>query len=132
MKSVNPQGLIQGLPTAQMQWAKSLHETVNGGISPGQPQGKDSTGQYNQFSGDNMSGTLIRVGASGSGNGPENNWGSTGTGLPINHKLGRQPIGTHLVSSDKALTIWQTTTPNENTITIAPSDATANATIYVF
>lgn len=136
-KTFNPGTLQQGLPRDQYQWAQSLDETINGQLDLGRvdtgAQGAiDSTGTPAAFTKGNGSGVLIRIGASGSGNGPSNNWTSSSTGIPIQHGLGRQPIGFHLVDSDKPLQIYRTATANAQTITLAPSDATANATVYIF
>jgi len=131
-QSLNPVDFAMGMPRALLQWAQSLHKTVNGQIEMGLPIGKDATGNYSQFSPSNTSGTLIRIGASGGASGNSNNWSTSSTGIVINHGLLKQPIGCHLVSSDKQLVIWQTQTPNSQNIYLAPSDATANATVYVF
>jgi hypothetical protein len=96
----------------------------------GTPTSKDLTGQYNEFQKGNGSGVLIRIGATGS-TGNAYTWPSSGN-LVINHGLLRQPIGCHIVSSDKQLTHCQPVAPDENNITLLPSDPTANATIYVF
>lgn len=135
-RSINPVNMAMGLPRQQLQWAQSIDETLNGGVSlgtiaPGEGS-IDSTGTPANFSRDNSTGILIRVGASGSGNGPKYNWTTTGTGVSINHQLGRQPIGFHVVDSDKPLTVHRTVTSNTQTITLAPSDASANATVYIF
>jgi hypothetical protein len=135
-RSTNPVNMAMGLPRQQLQWAQSVDETLNGGVSLGTiaPGAKsiDSTGTPANFNRDNSTGILIRIGASGSGNGPLYNWTTTGTGVEINHQLGRQPIGFHVVDSDKPLTVHRTTTSNTQTITLAPSDATANSTVYIF
>lgn len=129
MKSMNPTQV--GLPRIQQQWAQTVHETVNGGIDQGVPTGKDSTGNYSTFNKGNSDGQLIRIGASGTTDNPYA-WSTSGVGININHTLGRQPIGAHLVSSNKDLRIWIPSTPTDTTIVIAPSDATSYATVYVF
>jgi hypothetical protein len=130
-KTLNPVDFARGMPAQLLQWAQSVHKQINGSLSMGEPIGKDSTGNYNAFNQGNTSGVLIRIGASGT-SGNSYAWTTTGTGISINHGLLKQPIGFHLVNSDKSLNIWQTVTPDVNTITLAPSDATANATVYVF
>lgn len=130
MKTQNPVNIL-GVPKQLLQWAQTLHLTLNGGITHGTPTSKDSTGNYNKFEKDNMDGVLIRIGASGTVDN-ENAWTTTGVGIAVNHGLLRQPVGCHLVSSDKALSIWQPVLADINTITLAPSDATAYATVYVF
>jgi hypothetical protein len=130
-KSVDPRDMALGLPRLQQQWAESVHSLINGGIDKGIPQSKDSTGNYNTFLPGNENGVLIRVGASGS---TDNKyvWTSSSTPIVINHGLLRQPVGAHLVSSNKSLNIWITSSPTVDSISIAPSDATAYATIYIF
>jgi hypothetical protein len=130
-RSVNPVNMAIGLPRQQLQWAQSLDTTLNGDVDMGTATAKDSTGQYSEFNRGNGSGVLIRVGPSG-GTDTKYVWTTTGSGIAINHGLGRQPIGAHLVSSSKQLTIWQPQVGDENNINIAPSDATAYATLYIF
>ena len=114
------------------QWMQSIHKVTNGNLDFGSTTGLDSTGTPNNFNSGNLKSTLIRVGASGSSNGPKYNWTTTGTGVVINHGLLKQPIGFHVVDSDKPLTVHRTVVADENQITLAPSDATANATIHIF
>jgi hypothetical protein len=129
-KTQNP--VSAGVVGETLRWAQSVHKILNGAVDMGVPTGsKDSTGNYSEFSQGNGSGVLIRIGASGSV-GVANKWTTTGTAITINHGLQRQPIGVHLVNSDKQLQIWQPTTPTTVSIFLAPSDATANATVYVF
>jgi hypothetical protein len=129
--TVNPRDMALGLPRLQQQWAESVHSALNGGLDHGIPQNKDSTGNYNTFAQGNLNGVLIRVGASGSTDN-KYSWTTSGTGVAINHGLKRQPVGAYLVASNKLLVIWETVTPDQNNITIAPSDATAYATIFIF
>jgi len=130
-KTLNPVDFALGMPAALLRWAQSVHDTVNNKLDFGTPLTQDSTGNFNTFAPGNNNGVLIRIGASG-GSGNKYNWTTSTAPVAILHGLGRQPIGAHLVSSDKALTIWLPTTPTTTTLSIAPSDATANATIYVF
>lgn len=136
-KTLNPVDFARELPTATMRWAQSLHKIVNGGVDMGVPTQKDNTGNYNTFTQGNTSGVLIRIGAHGS-SGNAITWGVVATAIPIQHGLvdsknqPRQPVGVHLVNSDKDLRVWMPTAPNTVDIFLAPSDATANATVYVF
>ena len=131
MRPYDPNTFAPSLPTTQKQWAQSVHQVLTGNVDMGTPtSSKDSTGQYNEFQKGNGSGVLIRVGATGS-IGNANTWPSSGN-LVVNHELLRQPIGCHIVSSDKQLTLCQPVAPDKNNITLLPSDPTANATIYVF
>jgi len=131
-RSVNPNDMLQGLPSQQMRWAQSLDKVTNGNIDMGSTNGLDSTGTPASFNQGNMKGVLVRIGASGSGNGPKYNWSTSGTGVVIFHGLMKQPIGFHVVDSDKALTVHRTVVADENQITLAPSDATANCTVWIF
>jgi hypothetical protein len=136
-RTFNPGTLMQGLPRDQYQWAQSLDQNINGSLDLGRVDAGakgaiDSTGTPAAFTKGNGSGILIRIGASGSTNGPIYNWTTSNTGIAVNHQLQRQPIGFHLVDSDKALQVYRVGTANTNTITLAPSDATANATVYIF
>lgn len=130
-KSENPTDFTAQLPRAQKQWTLSVHKVLNGQIDQGTPTSKDATGNWNQFQNPNTSGILIRIGA----NGTTSNkyiWGASNTAITINHGLGRQPIGVRLESSDAALNIYQTQTPDTNNVYVAPSNNAANATIYIF
>jgi hypothetical protein len=130
MRTQNPVNIV-GLPNQMQQWAQSLHVALNGGLDLGTATSKDSTGVYNKFQKSNGSGVLIRIGASGT---TDNDfaWTASNTGVAINHGLLRQPIGYHVVDMDKNVTVYRTATPDANQITLAPSDATANVTVYVF
>lgn len=130
--STNPKDCQRGMPRQFQQWSDTVHKVVNGNLDFGSTTGLDSTGTPASFNTGNTKGVLIRVGASGSTNGPKYNWTTSGTGVVINHGLLKQPIGFHVVDSDKPLTVHRTVVADENQITLAPSDATANATIYVF
>jgi hypothetical protein len=137
MKTLDPSNFALGLPSGQLKWAQSQHGAVNGQLDLGVPQSKDSSGNFNTFKDGNSNGILIRVSPNG-GIDNENSWGAINTAIPINHGLldqnrnPRQPVGVHLVSSDKALSIWQPTTPDTKNVYVAPSDPTAYATLYVF
>jgi len=126
----DPNTFAHKLDMLHRQWVQSAQQTLTGGVDMGTPNSKDATGQYNKFDKGNGSGNLIRIGATGS---TDNDYAWPASGpLVINHKLLRQPIGAHVVSSDNHLTIFQPTAPDKNSITIHPSDNTVNATIYVF
>ena len=129
-KSLDPQTVDKDHSSEQQRWARSLHETVNGGIDIGTPTGQDSNGVYNEFSQGNQTGVLIRVGAAGSSEPIQ--WVTANVGVAINHKLLRKPIGFKIVDKDKTVDIYRTAPPTENTITLASTDATVNVTIYVF
>lgn len=134
-KTLNP--VSTGLTGETLRWAQSAHKILNGAIDMGIPTEKDTTGNYNEFSQGNTSGVLIRIGAHGT-IGNVYVWGTSSVAITINHGLvnsankPRQPIGVHLVNSDKALQIWQPTTATTTSVFLAPSDASANATVYIF
>ena len=133
-QSLDPVNISVGLPRAQKQWAQSLHTVINGGIDMGTviPGGLDATGTPANFAKGNSDGVLVRIGASGSSNGPKYNWTTSGTGIVIQHGLGRQPIGFKLVDCDGQLQVWRTAVADATQITLAPSDATKNVTVYIF
>ena len=131
-RSTNPVDAAIGLPRQQLQLAQSVNKVLNGNIDFGSTISLDSTGTPASFNSGNMKSVLIRVGASGSNNGPVYNWSTSGTGVVINHGLFKQPIGFHVVDSDKPLTVHRTVVADATQITLAPSDATANATIHIF
>lgn len=96
----------------------------------GVPTGTDSTGVYNTFDTGNSSGVLLRVGASTSSEAIK--WTTTGTSIAISHGLGRQPIGFKIVDKDKPVDVSRTAPPTSTIINLAPTDATANVTLYIF
>jgi len=126
----DPNTFAHGLPEQHRQVLQSVHQVLTGNVDMGTPTSKDSTGQYNKFQKGNGSGMLFRIGATGT-TGNDYTWPATGN-LVINHGLMRQPIGCHLVSSDKQFSHWQPVAPDSNSLTLAPSDPTANVTVYVF
>ena len=129
-QSVNPVG-----PT-QLQWSQSVHKTLNGGVDMGVPIGKDSNGVYNQFNTGNSTGVLIRIGAAASSE--PYKWTVANVGVSLNHALvdqngtPRQPIGFKIVDKDKAMDVYRVGTPTTTNIILAPTDPTANVTVYVF
>ena len=135
--SQNPVDMAMGLPRQQLQWAQSVHKVLNGQITFGIPTSKDATGNYNEFTQDNTSGQLIRVGASGS-TGNKYNWTTSNTMIKLNHSLvdsqnkPRQPVGVHIVNKDKTVDVYLPQSPDENYVYISPTDATANCTLYIF
>ena len=130
MKPYDPNTFAHGLPNSHREFLQSIHKTLTGNVDMGTATSKDSTGQYNKFEQGNGSGKLIRIGAAGT-TGNDYTWPASGP-LVINHTLLRQPIGCHVVSADNDLRIWQPSSPDENSITLTPSDNTVNTTVYVF
>ena len=143
MKSVNPTSMAMGLPRQQLQWAQSVHQTLNGGVDLGVPQTKNSSGFYNTFDKGNSDGVLICIGASG---GTEQyNWVTAGTPVVINHGLvdsqrnPRQPVGFKVVDSrwngtGPSPTVYQSPTvpPTTTTISLLTTNAAAGNTVYIF
>jgi hypothetical protein len=123
-------------------WVQSIHDTINNGITMGNPKGNIgkaagvNAGVYNQFDKGNSSGVLIRIDAAGTSVGPNGNksayaWPSSGS-LTIDHTLLRQPIGFKIVDKDKAVDVYRTAPPTTRTITVQPTDSSASVTLYVF
>lgn len=137
-KTYNPSSMLSDLSLKNRQWVQSVHEALNGSIDMGAPTGNQpldssvNAGVYNQFEKSNGSGVLIRVDANGStGTGASYTWPASG-GLAIVHELGRQPIGFHVVDSDKAVQVFRTAAPNNSLIQVSPTDITASVTLYIF
>lgn len=140
MKPVNPQLAAKKMDREVLGWAQSVHQVFQGNVDMGTPTGVKvpstggiNAGVYTQFDQGNSTGVLIRIAANGSsGTGASYNWGAVNVGIPIKHKLGRQPIGFHVVDADKDVRLYRTAAPDATQITIAPTDNTASVTIYVF
>lgn len=130
-KSVNPNDFALGMPTQQLKWAQSTHQVLNGQIDQGTPTSKDSTGNWNAFANPNINGVLIRIGASGTADN-KYAWTTSNTPIMINHGLQRQPIGVRLENNDKDVRIFQPTVADETNVYVAPTDATANCTLFIF
>jgi hypothetical protein len=130
-KTINPVDMSMQLSKEHLRWAQSVHTQINGGLDLGRPISKDATGTYNQFDQGNGNGVLIRIGAAGTSNG-KYIWGASNAPIVINHGLGRQPVGYHIVDMDKNVTIYRTVAADATQITLAPTDASANTTVYVF
>lgn len=139
MKAFDPNNFAPKLPIQHRQWIQSIQQVMSGNVDMGLPTAQApstegiNAGVYTQFEKGNGSGILIRIAANGAnGTGAAYNWGTTGTGIDINHQLGRQPIGFHVVDQDKAVQVYRTAAPTNSTITLASSDNTASVTVYVF
>jgi hypothetical protein len=130
-KTINPVDMARELPREHLQWVQSVHKEINGGLDIGRPVSKDSTGTWSTFNQGNGNGVLIRVGAAGTSNG-RYNWTAANVGVVINHGLNRQPVGYHVVDMDKMVTVFRTVVADAIQITLAPSDATVNVTVYIF
>lgn len=137
-KTYNPSSVITDLTMHMRKWVQSVHKTVNGALDLGvatgcQPQ--DSTvnaGVYTQFEKGNGSGILVRIAANGLvGTGALYNWPAVGD-LSVVHELGRQPIGFHVVDSDKDVRVFRTAAPTQQLLTLKPTDITASVTLYIF
>jgi hypothetical protein len=146
MKPYDPNTFAHDLPIAHRQFVQSVNSVLNSNVDMGvavnnAPSSAGvNAGVYTQFNQGNGSGKLIRIAANGdTTQNADYNWGATGTGIVINHGLKnqngngyRQPIGFHVVDSDGPIQAYRTAPPDENQITIAPSDNSKSVTIYVF
>ena len=138
-KTYNPSSMLGELSAKMQIWVQSLHKQVNGNLSFSDPVAQApssagvNAGVYTQFAKSNGSGILIRVAANGvSGTGASYNWPASGA-LTIQHGLGRQPIGFHVVDVDTAaFTCYRSAAPTPQTIEITPSTNTASVTLHVF
>jgi hypothetical protein len=142
MKPSDPNTFAHDLPIPHRQFVQSVNTVLNANVDMGAPVGNAPTnateyginaGVYTQFKQSNGSGVLVRIAANGvTGSGATYNWGTTGTGIPINHGLLRQPIGFHTVDADKNVTVYRTAVPDQNQITLASTDNSASVTVYIF
>ena len=139
MKPYDPNTFAHTLPTVHRQWLQSVQQVLTGNVDMGTPTGSApssagvNAGVYTQFEQGNSTGILVRIAATGvSGTGAPYNWNGAGTSITINHGLGRQPIGYHVVDMDKAVQVYRTEPPTTENITLAPSDDTASVTVYIF
>ncbi len=139
MRPYDPNTFAHTLPVVHRQWLQNVQQVLTGNVDMGTPTANApstagiNAGVYTQFEQGNGSGILVRIAANGVGDtGASYNWAATGTGVAINHGLARQPIGFHVVDADKAVQIYRTAAPDNQTITLASSDNTASVTVYVF
>jgi hypothetical protein len=137
-KTYNPSSFQLELSQQHKDWVQSVHKNMNGNLDLGVPKGQQpqdasvNAGVFTQFTKGNGSGILIRIAANGlSGTGASYNWPGAGS-LVINHGLGRQPIGFHVVDSDKDVRVFRAAAPTNMQITVQPTDKTASVTLYIF
>lgn len=131
MRPIIPSHSIFNRKGGPLRIAQSVYQSLNGGITEATPTGQDSQGVYNKFDPDNGNGVTLRIGANSSSE--DLKWPSVaGTGLVIFHGLGRQPIGFRIHDLDGNAQIWRTTPPDAQQITLAISDVSISATIYIF
>jgi hypothetical protein len=135
----NPQVVARQVSREHLTLMQSVNNVLTGNIDMGSPTGNApssagvNAGVYTQFQKGNGSGVLIRVAANGvTGTGASYNWGAANVGIVINHGLQRKPIGFHVVDKDGVVDIYRTAAPDENQITLAPTDNTKSVTVYVF
>lgn len=135
----DPNTFAHKLPMVHRQWVQSVQGVLQSNVDMGTPAGSApstagvNAGVYTQFKRGNGSGVLIRIAANGvTDTGAPYSWGASAAGIEINHGLGRQPIGFHVVDQDKAVQIYRTAPPTDQSITLAPSDNSASVTVYIF
>lgn len=135
----DPNTFAHELPILHRQWTQSVQQVMNGNVDMGTPTGNApesagvNAGVYTQFQKGNGSGVLVRIAANGvAGTGAPYSWAGSNVGIPIIHGLLRKPIGFHVVDQDKQVSIYRTAPPDENQITLAPTDNTASVTVYIF
>jgi hypothetical protein len=124
---------ITPTPTlSQDQLNKSVGQVLSGQVSPGNGLTFDINGQPLTFSVDNMSGVLIRIGASGNALGTEYQWPADNTDLIIAHNLNAVPYGFIVVAKSKACDIfWGSVLPSLMDATLQCTDASADVTVFV-
>lgn len=138
-KTYNPSSFTHQLSPQNRTWVQSVHKALNAGIDMGVPIGKNTSGTgtnagvYTQFEQGNGVGVLIRVqGASDNESGVDYRWKPGSATTTIQHKLGRQPIGFHVVDSDADVRVYRTAPPDADTITLNCTDHNASVTLYIF
>lgn len=138
-KTVNPSGFAHQLTPQNRQWVQSVHKALNAGIDMGVPTGTNAAttgtnaGVYTQFKQGNGSGVLVRVqGNSDNESGVEYKWQPGSATTTIKHKLGRKPIGFHVVDMDQDVRVYRTEPPTEDTITLNCTNHNASVTLYIF
>ena len=138
-RSFDPNSFAHALPNIQRQWTQSVDQVVNGGIEFGLPAQNSPTapsgvnqGYPTQFQQANSAGVMIRVAAAGvTDSGASYNWTVANTGIVIKHNLGKLPTQFHIVDSDGAFQVFRTAPSTETDITLAPTLATVNCTLYI-
>jgi len=138
-RSYDPNSFAHELPNLHRQWLQSVDQTLNGAIDMGTPTGNApdtsgvNAGVYTSFKRGNGSGVLVRIAATGvTDTGAPYNWSAPATGVVIFHGLKRKPIGYHVVDADGQIQVYRTAPPDEDQITLAPSDDTISVTVYIF
>ena len=142
MQPFDPNTFAHTLPDQHRQFVQSVNSVLKNNVDMGVANGNTpknagtygiNAGVYSKFQQGNGSGVLVRIAANAVvGTGASYNWGTTGTGIPINHGLLRQPIGFHVVDQDKDVRVYRTASPDNNQITLASTDNTASVTVYIF
>ena len=137
-QSLNPEAVV-GIPASQQRLAISVHKVLNGGLDQAVAIAQEpatagiNAGVPSQFKQANMNNQYIRIAASGVTNtNASYNWTTSGTGIVINHSLGRIPIGFKVADKDKTVDVYRTDVSTKTTITVAPTDATASVTLEIF
>jgi len=137
----DPNTFAHSLPGTQRQWIQSAQNALTGNIDMGTPVGNApvtgtsgiNAGVYTKFQKGNGSGVLIRIAANGNTtSGAGYMWGANGANVVINHGLGRQPIGFHVVDADGNTSVYRTAAPDSTQITLTTTNNAVSNTIYVF
>ena len=126
---INPSSSNFNRPNGTLRWAQSIKRALNQGVLFANPVGQNSQKVYNKFQSDNGNGTMVRIGATGSGEDYE--WPAANSGVVIYHNLGRQPIGFIVHDIDGDARVYRTVAPDDQQITLACTDNTKNATVYI-
>ncbi len=130
MQAINPTKSTFGSPTGVLRQAQSVYVALTAGLADAVPVSTDLSGVYNKFVPDNGNGVMLRIGASTSKEPIK--WVTVNVGVPIQHGLGRQPIGFKLVDKDQSCDVFRTVPPDANQITLACTNIAANTTVYIF
>jgi hypothetical protein len=131
MLPISPSQSIMNTPRGVLRWAQSIYKAITGGIELAQGIGQNSNGVYNKFAPDNHNGTMIRIGAYNDSTEPIK-WSSSGVGIPIYHGLGKLPLGFHITDLEGDSNVYRTIPATNQVITLAPTDASVAATVFIF
>jgi hypothetical protein len=129
-QAINPSKSNFSTQQGTLRQAQSAYIALNGGLADAVPTGTDADGVYNTFQPDNGNGVMLRIGAAGSTEPIQ--WVTVDVGVVIQHGLQRQPIGFKLVDKDQSCDVYRTVPPDNQQITLATTNVSANVTVYVF
>lgn len=116
----------------QDQLNKSVHKTLNGNVSPGNGLTFDTHSQPLKFNPDNMSGIIIRIGATANPFSLPAAWAAANTDLTFAHNLNKIPYGFIVIAKRGPCDVyWGSIDATSTNITLKTTDATVDTTIWL-